>query len=282
VIGTLIADKYELLGELGNSSGLGLTYKAKQTDDGRLMAVKVVSVPGDDVNLKRYEQGIASARLLNHPNIVCIVDSGVTAKGSPFYVTDFVEGRTLGEILREVKRMPVERVAPMIAQICDALDHAHYYGVIHRNLTPDNVMVGANSEGSETVHVLDFGLAKSFFMANKPDHKLTNAGDIIGNPEYLSPEQCMWKESDWRSDIYSLGCLTYHMLAGKPPFRGTSKLDTLVKHAKEVPADLLSAAPDAAIPPAVRDVVMRALEKDPINRQQTTILFRDEFLQACL
>lgn len=282
MIGTLIADKYELLGELGNSSGLGLTYKARHAEDGRLMAVKVVSVPGDDVNLKRYEQGIASARLLNHPNIVGIIDSGVTEKGSPFYVTDFVEGRTLGQILRESKRMPVSRVVPLVAQICDALDHAHYYGVIHRNLTPDNIIVRANPDGTEMVHVLDFGLAKSFFAANKPDHKLTNAGDIIGNPEYLSPEQCMWKEADWRSDIYSLGCLTYHMLAGKPPFRGSSKLDTLVKQAKEAPVDLIEAAgADAAIPPAVRDVVMRALEKDPNARQQTMIILRDEFVQSC-
>ena len=281
MIGTLIADKYELLGELGNSSGLGLTYKAKNTDDGRLVAVKVVSVPGDDVNLKRYEQGIASARLLNHPNIACIVDSGLTESGRPFYVTDFVEGRTLSEILRESRRMPVSGVAPLMAQICDALDHAHYFGVIHRNLTPDNIIVRPNADGTESVHVLDFGLAKSFFMANKPDHKLTNAGDIVGNPEYLSPEQCMWKEADWRSDIYSLGCLVYHMLAGRPPFRGGSKLETLVKHAKEAPIDLLAATPEAAIPPAVRDVVMRSLEKDPNTRQQTMIVFRDEFLQAC-
>jgi serine/threonine protein kinase len=280
VIGTLIADKYELLGEVGSGS-LGVVYKAKNRADGRIVAVKVIQgVSGDDVKLKRFEQGINSARLLNHPNIVRIEDSGMTEDNRPFYVTEFIEGELLSDLLKTTKRMAVARVAHIISQVSDAIDHAHYYGVLHRNLRPVNIIITTNPDGTERAHVLDFGLAKSFFQSNKPDYKLTGIGEIVGSPEYMSPEQCMYKDVDWRSDIYSTGCLMYHMLSGKPPFKGSSDLDTLMKQAKETPVDLLEAAPDAAIPSAVRDVVMRALEKDPNARQQTMILLRDELLQA--
>jgi serine/threonine protein kinase len=280
VIGTLVADKYELLREVGRGS-LGIVYKAKNREDGSIAAIKVIQgVSDDDVKLKRFEQGIKSARMLNHPNIVCIQDSGMTEDNRPFYVTEFVDGRLLSDVLKKATRMPVARVAHIISQVSDAIDHAHYHGVLHRNLRPANIMITTNAEGTELARVLDFGLAKSFFQMSKPDHRLTAIGEIVGSPEYMSPEQCMYKDVDWRSDIYSTGCLMYHMLSGKPPFKGSSELDTLLKQAKEAPVDLLEAAPDAAIPPAVRDVVMRALEKEPINRQQTMIVLRDELLQA--
>lgn len=281
VIGTLVADKYEVLGEVGRGS-LGIVYRAKNRDDGQIVAVKMIlGVSDDDVKLKRYEQGINSARLLNHPNIVRIQDSGMTHDGRPFYVTEYIEGKKLSDLLKQSKRIPVERTIDIISQVCDAIDHAHYYGVIHRNLKPANIIITDNDDGTETVHVLDFGLAKSFFQSNKPDYKLTATGEIVGSPEYMSPEQSMFKEEvDWRSDIYSTGCLIYQMLTGKPPFKGTSNLDTMLKQAKAKPKPLLDVAPDAAIPPAVQDVVLRALEKDPNDRQQTMILLRDELLEA--
>lgn len=281
VIGTLVADKYELLEEIGRGS-LGIVYKARDREDGSIVAVKVIlGVSDDDVKLKRYEQGINSARLLDHPNIVRIQDSGMTKDNRPFYVTQYIEGTKLSGLLKEKRRLPVERAVRIIAQVCDAIDHAHYYGVIHRNLKPENIIITNNSDGGDVAHVMDFGLAKSFFQSNKPDHKLTATGEIVGSPEYMSPEQSMFKEVDWRSDIYSCGCLLYHMLTGKPPFKGSSNLDTILKQVKEKPADLLEVAPDAEIPPAVRDVVLRALEKDPNDRQQTMTLLRDELLQAC-
>jgi TPR repeat protein len=279
VTGTVIADKYELLGEIGRGS-IGVVYRAKSQEGGDVAVKVLFGVSDDDVKLKRFEQGINSARLLNHPNIVSIQDSGFTADNRPFYVTAFVAGKLLSDELKEVKRMPVHRAVRIMVQVCDAIDHAHYYGVIHRNLKPANIILTQNPDGSETAHVLDFGLAKSFFQANKPNHKLTATGEIVGSPEYMSPEQCMFKEVDWRSDIYAAACLLYHMLAGKPPFKGSSALDTLMRQVKDSPIDLIAAAPDALIPNAVRDVVMRALEKDPNHRQQTMILLRDDLVEA--
>lgn len=277
--GTLIAEKYELLGEVGRGS-LGTVFKARDPD-GRIVALKVIDgVAGDDVKVKRFQQGIQAARLLNHPNIACASDSGLINSANPFYVMEFVEGKLLSHVLAESGRMQLARVLRIAAQICDAIDHAHYYGVIHRNLKPANIMLVQQPDGTEMVKVLDFGLAKSFFQSGKPGQALTAAGEVIGAPEYMSPEQCMQKDVDWRSDIYSAGCLFFELLTGATPVKGMNMLDTLMKQARDKPRSFAEVAGDASVPDTVQTVIMQALQKDPNLRQQTMIQLKEELQTA--
>jgi TPR repeat protein len=217
--------------------------------------------------------------MLNHPCVVGIIDSGLI-NDNPFYVMEFVEGRLLSDLLKGSGRLPVARVLKLAAQICEAIDHAHYFGVIHRNLKPENLMIVAQPDGTELVRILDFGLAKSFFQGEKDQQKLTAPNEVIGSPEYMSPEQCMSKDVDWRSDIYSTGCLLFAMLTGKPPIVGINVLDTIMKQAREKPPTIGQAAPDANVPEPVQKVIMRALEKDPNARQQTMIQLKEELQSA--
>lgn len=276
MIGTLIAGKYELLGEAGRGT-VGVVYKARNRDDGSTVAIKVIDrTGGDPTKIKRFEQGISAARVLEHPNIVTTIDAGLLDNEKPFYVMRFVEGQLLSQVLAKEKRLPLARVVRIASHLCDAIEFAHYHGVVHRNLKPANIMLVPQRDGTETVQVLDFGLAKSFFESGKPQERLTAAGDIIGLPEYMSPEQCMWKPVDWRSDIYSMGCVLFEMLTGQVPIRGMNILDTLMKQAREQPMTFAEAAPDLVIPGAVQEAIMRALEKDPNARQQTMIQLKEE------
>jgi serine/threonine protein kinase len=252
-------------------------YQASHTLIGKKVAVKVLKpeLAADPKIAQRFEQEALASSRVRHPHAIDVTDFGVDRLNRPFIVMELVEGKTIGELLRENGPFTLERTAGILRQVCGALEAAHSAGVIHRDVKSDNILI-AEYEGGDWVEVGDFGVAKIQEDVNRRA-ALTGANFIIGTPRYMSPEQCEEKPVDARSDIYSLGVVVYEMLTGEAPFEGNSTR-LLIAHSTEPPMPLSRKRPD--IPPAVEAVVMRALDKDPDRRPQSAVEFAREFAEA--
>ncbi|MBS1996659.1 MAG: protein kinase [Cyanobacteria bacterium SZAS LIN-2] len=269
-IGTVVGERYELVGELG-SGGMGTVFKAKHISLPKFFAVKILnSQLSNDASFRaRFEQEAKTASLLNHPHLVAIYDHGTTSLGEAYLVMDFIDGRSLAEILQSLKRIDQRRAIKIFSQIADGLANAHRTGVIHRDLKPGNVMLIETQENPEFVKVVDFGIAKIIGTDNEHteiNQSLTKTGEFFGSPLYSSPEQGCGAKPDQRSDIYSLGILMYECLTGKPPFRGENFFATMTLHneAQARPFDKL-----LGIDPELEGIVFTCLEKDPADRYQS-------------
>jgi len=261
-------DRYEVLHLLG-SGGMGEVYAGRDPRLGRSVAIKVLRGvhARDEAGLRRFEREARTASQLAHPNLVAIHDVG-SGEGVPYLVTELLEGRTLREELHD-GAIPADRALRYAVQIARALAAMHEKGVIHRDLKPSNVFV--TSDGS--IKVLDFGLAKLVH----PEQELAGSGDdtapvstigtVTGTCAYMSPEQAQGLPVDARSDIFSFGVLLHEMLAGEPPFRGASTIETLHAIIKERPRELASIAVN--VPVEVAAVERQCLEKRPENRFQS-------------
>lgn len=279
MVGTTISH-YEILEKLGEG-GMGLVFKARDTQLGRFVAVKVlIAGPAESADHRaRFIQEARAASSLNHPNIITIHDI-VTIDEGQCIVMEFVRGKTLADVI-ETTRMPVVDCLKLAIQIADALSAAHNIGIVHRDLKPANVMV--TPEG--LAKVLDFGLAKlaeeepqdalgaafgasdttvSIQMNSRPK---TAEGAIIGTVAYMSPEQAQGLRVDARSDIFSFGAVLYEMFTGERAFKGTSGLATLTAVLRDNPQEFSKSSADA--PAEVQDLVMRCLRKDPDQRFQS-------------
>lgn len=276
LVGTVLADKYRIEAPLG-TGGMCDVYRAIHSLIGKQVAVKLLKpeLAADPKISQRFEQEALAASRVRHPHAIDVTDFGVDQHNRPFIVMELVEGKTIGELLRENGPFTVERTEAILRQVAGALEAAHSAGVIHRDVKPDNIMI-AEYEGGDWVEVADFGVAKIQEDVNRRA-ALTGANFIIGTPRYMSPEQCEEKPVDARSDIYSLGVVIYEMLTGDAPFEGNSTR-LLIAHSTEPPMPLSLKQPDIA--PAVEAVVMRALHKDPSRRPQSALEFSREFSEA--
>ncbi|HEY9868296.1 MAG TPA: serine/threonine-protein kinase, partial [Candidatus Obscuribacterales bacterium] len=270
LIGTMIADRYQILDVLGQG-GWGVVYHAVHTLMDREVAIKLLHARflEDETNRKRFQQEAQAVSRLSHPNIIGVHDFGMTPEGHHFLVMDFVKGTTLASILDQEGFLPVDRALPIFIQICAGLAHAHENGIIHRDLKPGNIMIVPVFEGDELVKILDFGVAKVMPKAGGRVQQLTLTGEIFGTSLYLSPEQCMGRSLDPRSDIYSLGCVMYETLSGLPPHIGENLLDTLQKHIADPAIPLRQARDGLDIPQDLDEIVLKTLEKEPANRMQS-------------
>src|SRR6266478_5946868 len=255
LVGTLLAERYEILALLGQG-GMGAVYKARDTELGRLVALKLIraDLASNPEILLRFKQELILAREVTHRNVIRIFDLG-QAKGFKFITMEFVEGRDLRAVLRERGKLPPDETVRIIAQVCRALESAHAAGVVHRDLKPQNIMLDAK----DRVYVMDFGIAHSLETPG-----MTQTGVLMGTPEYMSPEQAKGIKVDARSDLFALGIIFYEMLTGISPFKADTALATLLKRTQEraqPPAEI-----DPAIPKAIRDVVMKWLEIDRDQR----------------
>jgi len=222
---------YEVLSPLG-SGGMGEVYRALDTRLGRMVALKVLpdALAADAERLARFEREARAASALNHPNIITIHDIG-SLGSTPFIIMELVEGKTLRELLAG-GLIPVRETVAMAAQMAAGLGRMHEAGIIHRDLKPENVMV--NAEG--LVKLMDFGLAKLVLDASSANSELptltqtelTEAGNLLGTPAYMSPEQARGKVVDFRSDQFALGLIVHEMLTGKPVFRRATPVQTLL------------------------------------------------------
>jgi len=247
-------------------------YKALHVTFGEVRALKVMNADllRDELFVKRFKQEAVLCRKLQHPNAVQVDDIDEAEDGRPFIVMEYVEGRSLREVIQSEAPMPVARVCRIARQVASALDAAHRLGMVHRDIKPGNILVLSKPEG-EQAKVLDFGIAKlreSRASDATAGMTLTGPGMVVGTPPYMSPEQALGKrgdEIDGRSDLYSLGIVMYQMLTGELPFASDTTVAMLLAHIQALPPPLLG-RPGLKIPEPVASVVMQCLEKKPESR----------------
>lgn len=247
---------YEIRETIGRG-GMAAVYKAHQPSLDRVVAIKVISahLASESEFMERFRQEALAVARLTHQNIVIVHDFGEDT-GVPYLVMEYVDGVTLGDLLDE--GIDQTRVDDLLTQVAAGLDYAHSRGVVHRDIKPQNVLV--TFEGRAVL--ADFGLARMM----ESSHRLTMSGGVVGTPEYMSPEQAAGRNSDHRTDIYSLGVILYEMLAGVRPFAAETPLGVLMKHLQENPPRLREFRPD--LPAAYQAVVDKALAKKPEERFQ--------------
>lgn len=264
--GTVFADHYEILSEIG-VGGMGVVYRAADRKSNREVAIKLLHahLVSDPVSKKRFEQEAHAAMTLAHPNLISVYHYGFSAQGLPFLVMEFIDGPGLDQVLKERRQLEITEFVDIFVQSTEGLAHAHDKGIIHRDLKPSNIMLLKEGD-KNVVKILDFGIAKLLIRGDTSKQDLTLAGDILGSPLYMSPEQCKCDALDVRSDIYSLGCLMYHAISGVVPFEGENTLQTMGKHICDAPARLNIVRPDLVVPLKLQDIIFKCLEKAPENR----------------
>ncbi len=254
-----LADRYRVERELG-AGGMATVFLAHDLKHERRLAIKVLRPElAASLGADRFLREIHVAARLQHPHILMLIDSG-EADGLLYYVMPYAEGESLRAKLARGWGLPVAEVVPILRDITDALVHAHAHGVVHRDIKPENVMLSGRH-----ALVMDFGIAKALATGRA---SLTSVGVAIGTPAYMAPEQAAGDPLvDHRADLYALGVLGYEMLAGRPPFTGTSPQATLAAQVTQAPEPLAKHRP--AVPPALSALIMRCLEKDPADRYQS-------------
>src|SRR5205814_298087 len=256
LIGTVFDGRYKIVRKLG-AGGMADVYLAEDQELGRLVAIKILNDrhAADDQFIERFRREAKNAAGLSHPNIVSIYDRG-EAEGTYYIAMEFLDGRSLKELIVGRGPAPVNVSVEYVRQILSALRFAHRHGIVHRDIKPHNVLV--DREGR--VKVTDFGIARA------GTSQMTEAGSIVGTAQYLSPEQARGGEVDQRSDLYSLGVVLYELLTGQTPFDGDTPVEIAMKHLSNVPQQPSALRKD--IPHELDMVVMRALAKDPEDRYQ--------------
>lgn len=262
---------YRLLAPL-SEGGMGIIYRGEHLHTGAKLAIKLLhpTVARQPAALERFKQEAKAVGALKHPNLVTITDFGITErKRIPYLVMELIPGLNLEQILKTEGISP-GRFFNLFDQVLDALSHAHKRFVIHRDLKPSNLVLTNTDDGREFVKIVDFGIAKITSTDDGENtQELTRTGDLIGSPLYMSPEQGLGTRLDARSDIYSIACVMYECIVGRPPIMGSNAVQTIMMHVNQVPPSLREARPDLNIPPGIDFFVMKALEKDPVNRYQT-------------
>ncbi|MDX6198979.1 MAG: eukaryotic-like serine/threonine-protein kinase [Actinomycetota bacterium] len=267
----LLGGRYSL-GETIGIGGMAEVFRGTDVRLGRDVAVKVLraDLARDPAFQARFRREAQSAASLNAPCIVSVYDTG-EENGVPYIVMEYVEGRTLRDILQTEGRLLPQRALEVAADICAALDVAHGAGIVHRDIKPANVMLTPRGE----VKVMDFGIARAVADTSST---MTQTAAVIGTAAYLSPEQARGEHVDARSDIYSTGCLLYELVTGTPPFTGDSPVAVAYQHVREDPTP--PSAYDDTMPPQVDAVVLKAMAKNPINRYQSADEMREDLLRA--
>ena len=257
-------DRYEYLGHLGKGRA-GQVFKARDKLLKKNIVIKVMcsEIPRQE-DFQRFQREARAFSSLQHPNILRVLDFGLAADETPYLVTDFIDGVTVADYQKKHKRFTIPETIDIGIQICDAMAHSHNRGVLHRDLKPSNILLTNPDAKKKHVFILDFGLAK--FTDNHPtkDHTLTRPGQLLGTPEYMSPEQARGGQCDERSDIYSLGCILFEMAVGKPPFEAAALLEVVRMQCEDPPPmeKLETLAPDSGL----IAILEKALAKDREER----------------
>jgi len=271
VVGQVLGS-YRVLDKLGEG-GMGAVYLAEHTTIGRRVAIKVLlpECSRDPEIVRRFFNEARATSNIDHAGLITVFDFGNHGDGSAYIVMELLSGEPLSKRIAREGRMAPDVVVALARQIAGALAAAHAQGIVHRDLKPDNLYLLPDREVAVGVRVkvLDFGIAKLMGggAGQVEQMRRTRTGVLMGTPLYMSPEQCRGAgELDARADIYSLGCILFEMLCGKPPFTGDGVGDVFVAHMRDEPPAPSSMA---AVPPALEGLVLRALEKSPDARQQT-------------
>jgi len=263
-LGQLLNDRYRLRKVIARGA-MGSVYLADQLPLDRPVAVKILDLPSEQDDPEkvrtRFLREASTLARMEHPNTVRIYDFGYW-NGTPFLVMEFVDGFSLRR-LQTNGPIPAVRVVDIAIQMCAALREAHGMGIIHRDLKPANILLTRHAGALDVVKIVDFGLAKGFYGQ---DQDLTQNGQVLGTPMYMSPEQIRDDECDPRSDIYSLGVVLYRSFTGETPFPKGSTAEVLMANLYDTPRAFQVVRPELDLPPALEWVVARCLEKKPEDR----------------
>ncbi len=270
LIGKVIDGRFAVQSLLGTGATSSV-YKALDSEKQRTVAIKVLHehLAANETLLGRFQREAKSAKILSHPNIAAVCDYAVSTDGTPYLIMEFADGETLSDVLSRLGYLPADRAIAIFLQICAALSAAHERGVIHRDLKPSNVILSTLADGSDFVKVLDFGSAQMMPMLGDTVLRLTQTGELLGSLLYMSPEQCLEEDADERSDVYSLGCVMYEVLTGKPALAAKTAFETMNKHMSSMPNSFAIARPDLSFPRESEKITFRCIAKAPDARYQT-------------
>ncbi len=272
----ILKEKFEVESFLGKG-GMGSVFKAKENLSKKVFAVKLLNpqLINDELSVKRFEQEAKACMHLTHPHLTAVYEYGLAADGTPYIVMDYLEGKTLDELINEKNYLDHMQAVDLFIQICEGMQEAHSKGVIHRDIKPNNIMITNPAAGLDFAKLFDFGIAKVL-----PDQQidytsdLTQSSDLFGSPAYMSPEQCRGLVLDQRSDIYSFGCVMYKTLTGSHPFEGKNFIDTVVKIITTEPQALKDANSRIHLPANLEKVVLRCIAPDREHRYKTASMLR--------
>jgi len=261
-LGQVLDNKFMILEHLGDG-GMGKVYKAEQLTLNKVVAVKILhrNMLQNETQVKRFQREAWSASRLDHPNSIGIIDVGKTEDDCHFIVMEYLEGEELSTLISEDKPIQEKRIVNIMSQVLSVLHEAHKNKIIHRDLKPENIMLIKRAEQDDYVKVLDFGIAK--LQERDPNMPaLTMQGIVCGTPEYMSPEQAMGKELDFRTDIYAAGCILYELLVGNVPFNANNYQAILGMHIREQPKRPSEVKPERNISVKLEEVALIAMQKD--------------------
>ncbi len=270
LIGRVLDGRYEMLERIGEG-GMGVVYKGRQVSIDRIVAIKMLSqqLAKDPNWVARFNREAKACSRLQHPNTIRMFDFGQTREGRLFMAMEFLKGQSLRETIDTQAPLAPERVLKILIQCCASLAEAHNIGIIHRDIKPDNVFLLNLAGSPDFVKLLDFSVAK---LLQENEGMRTQAGMVFGTPQYMSPEQGRGQQLDARSDLYALGILAFEMLTGRVPFTDANPMNVLAMHSRQPVPPL----PDT-LPPVMKQLVLRMLEKDPARRHQSAT----ELMQDC-
>ncbi|OPH53015.1 serine/threonine protein kinase [Paenibacillus ferrarius] len=270
MIGRKLGGRYEILERIGGG-GMALVYKGHDLLLNRKVAVKVLrqQYVHDEEFIRRFRREAQAAASLSHPNVVSIYDVG-QEEDVHYIVMEYIEGKTLNDLIKEKAPLQVEDAVHFASQIADALDHAHHNEIIHRDIKPHNILIGKNGR----VKVTDFGIARAATSST-----ITQTGSVVGSVHYFSPEHAKGTNTGEKSDLYSLGIVMYQMLTAKLPFLGESPISVALKHLQEDVEEPRKVNP--LIPQSVENIILKAMRKKPEERYKSAKLMMED-LDTCL
>ncbi len=278
-LGQVLLDQFRIEERIG-AGGMGMVYRARQTTLGRDVAIKILhpDLAQNPDAVRRFHREARISTSLDHPNIVRVFLFGQLPDGSLYLVMELLRGRPLADLLRVEPRLPTSRALHIAVQVAEGVGESHVQGIVHRDVKPENIFLTPKGRDPDFVKVLDFGIAR--LLRADEQTQATQSGLVFGTARYISPEGAAGEQTDARSDVYSMGVLTYQMLCGETPFDGSSPVTLLMQHIHERIPHLKTRAGGSQVPDGVADVVMRALSKNPDGRYEDGAHFAEVLAEA--
>jgi len=255
--GSIIAGRYQIIEELGKG-GMGSVYKVIDNELNEKVALKLLKpeIAADEETIERFRNELKLTRKISHKNVCRMYHLG-KIEDTQYITMEYVSGEDLKSLIKKIGQLPVTKAVSIAQQVCEGLAEAHKLGIVHRDLKPQNIMI----DEAGNARIMDFGIARSLKAKG-----ITEAGVMIGTPEYMSPEQVEGLETDHRSDLYSLGVILYEMVTGRVPFEGTTTISIALKHKKETPSNPREF--NSQVPEDLSWMILRCMEKDKERRYQ--------------